>query len=120
MYQSRVLQVEGSAIYLCCTIDVPCFLCKDLCYHSCYYFFAFLIIIILIKNTVRKFSFNESRSFISSGSSWKSNNWIFSRIHSSCMDFGITTRSCCKLQRIRTCVQVFCHISLSSQQYLDH
>jgi hypothetical protein len=30
------------------------------------------------------------------------NTWLFSQILSSCMNFGITTRPCCKLQGIRT------------------
>jgi hypothetical protein len=54
------------------------------------------------KNTVCKFSFSESRSFISSALIWKSNTWLFSMSRSSCMDLGITTRLCCKLQRIRS------------------
>jgi hypothetical protein len=53
-----------------------------------------------------KFSFRKSRSFISSDASWKSCSSLFSRIRSSCMDFGITTALCCKLQRIRTWASV--------------
>ena len=58
------------------------------------------------KNTVWRFSFNESKCFISSSSSSKSNTWQFSRIRSSCTDLGITTKLCCKLQRIRICAGV--------------
>jgi hypothetical protein len=44
------------------------------------------------QKTVRKFSLSESRSPMSSASSWKSKISQFSRILSSCMDLGITIK----------------------------
>ena len=88
-------------------------LCKMIVLSFSLLLFAFLHHYHINPRILRKFSFNESRSFITSGSSWKSNNWLFSRIRSSCMDFGMTTRSCCKLQHIRTCTGVLPYFFVS-------
>jgi hypothetical protein len=65
---------------------------------------------------VRKFSLSESRSVISSVLIWKSKTSLFCRILSSCIDFGITTKPCCKPHRIKTWADVLSYFFAASKR----